>query len=766
MVASNQRQGNQRIEMLLKTALVVVLAVVFGCLLVIFTLIPGDRSEPVMGFESGAAGEEEDSSEAWNGFAADLSMGEEEGGVKFLHSRIENRRREGGISFPTDLPISLEDSLRIVWRGVGKPSRVRIDLTLEFPEDAQLSTMVVVPKEEWAETEIPLERFSSKSEEQPQESVSGLLGKGNRLQQIAVVAKSPSRLEVDLKEISWVQATSRWKAAKAILSAGGLLLLTILCVALLGRHSKTARTLQNSDSFYRSVFNAVNEGILVLHDESGFVLDVNQKAREIFGFGSEGFPDTDLEGIVAGTIKKHPLAWIRRAIRGDDSGFEWRGRNKAGGELWLEIDLRHTIIAGEERLLAVVRDVGEQKEAEGDRVRLEQQLLHSQKLEAIGQLAGGVAHDFNNILTSISCSTDLALKNAEPRSLSAAGFRQISDLTHRATSLTRQLMAFSRQQALRPAVQSVNSLIEDALKMLTRLIGEDIELVFRPEARPDAVRADSGQIEQVLMNLAINARDAMKDGGRLVIETSNVVVDSEHPADVEPGQYVRLSVTDNGVGMDEETRERLFEPFFTTKEVGKGTGLGLSTVYGIIRQHRGDILFDSREGSGTTFSIFLPVVNEKVEGKADRADQSIPKGSETVLLVEDDPNTREIVERVLKAQGYRVYTAASAREAKQIFGEHGPTVDLLLTDIIMPGENGPELYRQLLTKRQELKVLFMSGYTARGCLQDEVLRPGLPFLPKPFGPPELATKIRQVFESGPVGRPLLGSPDEPSQLQM
>jgi PAS domain S-box-containing protein len=504
----------------------------------------------------------------------------------------------------------------------------------------------------------------------------------------------------------------------------------------------------------------------VLDIKNGTVLDVNERACQIFDHAREEFLQTDVEGIITGTVKRNPLCWIKRALNGKDPRFEWRGKTKRGEDLWLEFNLRKSAIGGEERLLAVVRDIGDEKQAEGERQRLEQQLLHSQKLEAIGQLAGGVAHDFNNILTSISCSSDLALRQLQPKSLPAAGFRQISDLTQRAAALTRQLLAFSRQQALRPTVQSVNQLVENAIKMLTRMIGEDVQLEFRPAAEPDTVRADSGQIEQVLMNLAINARDAMPGGGTLTIETSSVVVDKDHPADVEPGAFLKLTVTDTGQGMDQETRERVFEPFFTTKEVGKGTGLGLSTVYGIVRQHRGDILFDSQLGEGTVFHIFLPLVDEEVQQVAQEIDEVVPDGSETVLLVEDDPNAREIIERVLKAQGYKVYRAWSAREAKQIFDEHGDTIDLLLTDIVMPGEDGVELHRHLREKNPLVKVLFMSGYTARGSLQNEVLRPGLPFIPKPFGPPELARKIREVLEVGPGFGSASGSSVDGVQMNM
>jgi len=739
--------------MLLKTVICIVIAILGGCLLAVFFLIPEESTVSVVEVAEQSTGLLREKSDVQ--FSEIVVSEDPEKEDRFLRSRIKGGE-VSRLDFSMDQIVSPLDRLRLNWRAHGETDHLEVKVRLMGEPEGVFYTNVSAPPETWTSTDIPLELLVADRE--AVESLSTAGGETFKIIQFGLELSPSSQMQLDLREILLVRTIPRWRSAKAILSLGGVLILALVAISLIGKQVRTERSLKSSDTYYRSIFNAVSEAIFVLDIKNGTVLDVNDRACQIFDETREGFLLSDVEGIVAGTIKRDPLSWIRKALKGEDSRFEWRGRTKEGEDLWLEFNLKKSAIGGEERLLAVVRDIKDEKQAEGERQRLEQQLLHAQKLEAIGQLAGGVAHDFNNILTSITCSTDLALRDLPPQSLPASGFRQIADLTQRATTLTRQLLAFSRQQALRPTIQSLNQLIENALKMLTRMIGEDVQLKFVPAAQPDTVRADSGQIEQVLMNLAINARDAMPGGGTLTIETSNVVVDRDHPADVEPGAFIKLSVTDTGEGMDQETRERIFEPFFTTKEVGKGTGLGLSTVYGIVRQHRGDILFDSQLDEGTVFHILLPVADERVQEIAQRPAEVIPDGSETILLVEDDLNAREIIERVLKSQGYNVYRAASAREAKQLFSEHLDEIDLLLTDIVMPGEDGVGLYRSLEERNSGLRVLFMSGYTARGSLQNEVLRPGLPFIAKPFGPTELARKIREVLEV----RPGLEPPKAPS----
>ncbi len=374
----------------------------------------------------------------------------------------------------------------------------------------------------------------------------------------------------------------------------------------------------------------------------------------------------------------------------------------------------------------------------------------SQRLAAVGQLAGGVAHDFNNVLTGIVGFAQLVRTGAQAEGADAQDLEQIEALVDRAAGLVRQLLAFSRQQQLEPVVLNLNDVVANLLKMLRRLIGEDIELVFSPAGDLGNVRADPGQMDQVLINLAVNARDAMPGGGRLAIETANVIVEpgtAAGRAEVAPGAYVRLTVSDTGCGMDEATQARIFEPFFTTKEVGKGTGLGLSTVYGIVTQHNGDIAIRSEVGQGTRFVIHLP--REEAEAGEETVTPPPPRtqGHETILLVEDEEAVRIVAARMLEADGYVIRPAASPREAEEVFAAYADEIALLLTDVVMPGGSGVELYESLRAQRPSLGVLFMSGYTDHAALQGRLQEGDLPFLQKPFTAAGLAGRVRQVLDA-------------------
>jgi len=391
------------------------------------------------------------------------------------------------------------------------------------------------------------------------------------------------------------------------------------------------------------------------------------------------------------------------------------------------------------------------KDAEASRTRrqLEEQLRQSQKMEAVGRLAGGVAHDFNNILTGITGYVELVLAQIE-EAQARRDLEQIRKFSDRAAGLTHQLLAFSRRQPLLVSTVDLNDLVGATTGLIERLIGEDVELTFSPGADLATVNADAGQMEQVLMNLAVNSRDAMHGGGRLLIETSNVHLDQDYARShtaVTPGDYVMLSVSDNGVGMDEQTQARVFEPFYTTKEQGKGTGLGLSTAYGIIKQHEGNIWVYSEPGRGTCFKIYLPVAGGKPAAVDDaRSPALVPRGSETVLLVEDEPRVRDAVRRALESYGYTVLSATHPDEATTMFQASEETVDMLLSDVVMPGYDGIELHRRLCIDHPELPVLFMSGYTDRSILEDGVLAPGIPFIQKPFSPEQLVRKVRSVLD--------------------
>lgn len=406
----------------------------------------------------------------------------------------------------------------------------------------------------------------------------------------------------------------------------------------------------------------------------------------------------------------------------------------------------------------VARDVTERAQADEQRQRLETKLAQSQKVEAIGRLAGGVAHDFNNLLTVILGVTGDLLDR--PEGALPAGVRgdveMIRDAGERGAALTQQLLAFARQQVVQPAVLEVNAIVADLAPMLRRLIKEDIE--FRCELGSDAgrVRIDANQVEQVLVNLVVNARDAMPAGGTLTIQTSDVELEAQYrggQVTVMPGRYVLLAVSDTGVGMSRDVQARVFEPFFTTKEAGQGTGLGLATVYGIVKQNGGYIWVDSEPGDGTMFTIHLPLVEAPVAetGPIDAA-QEMREGTETVLLVEDEDVVRAIARRVLTSRGYAVIEARHGHDALRVASEHAGPIHLLLTDVVMPGMSGHALARQLIDRCRGLKVLYMSGYTADAIIDHGELKPGLRLLQKPFTPRDLAQAVRGTLDAPDAGR--------------
>ncbi len=384
-----------------------------------------------------------------------------------------------------------------------------------------------------------------------------------------------------------------------------------------------------------------------------------------------------------------------------------------------------------------------------ERKKLEAQLLQSQKMEAVGQLAGGVAHDFNNLLTGIIGYTDLMLMGANLDEESCSSLHEIRGAASRAAALTRQLLAFSRRQLLQPRIIDLNGLVADMENMLRRLIGEDIDLMIALAPDVGRIKADRSQVEQVILNLVVNARDAMPRGGRLTIDTTNVVLDESYVGDhvgVEPGKYVRLAVSDTGCGMEPDVQARIFEPFFTTKAVGKGTGLGLSTVYGIVKQSNGHIALYSEPGAGSTFKLYLPRVDSgaAVE-EANARTRALPRGNETILLVEDNEVVRKATSQMLRQNGYDVLEASEAIEAIGVFEGALRPVHLLLTDVIMPGLNGRELAERLTSRAPNLRVLFMSGYTDDAISRHGGLSDDIVFLEKPFACDALIAKVQEAL---------------------
>ncbi len=399
--------------------------------------------------------------------------------------------------------------------------------------------------------------------------------------------------------------------------------------------------------------------------------------------------------------------------------------------------------------VVVNRDISERMKAEEEKSTLQEQLRQAQKLEAIGRLAGGIAHDFNNVLTVIKATCQISLLGLDERDPLYGNLKEIESSADRAADLTRQLLAFSRRQVMEMEVLDLNDIIRGLNKMLHRLLGEDIELVASLRERIGKIKADRGQIEQVIINLAVNARDAMPDGGKLTIETADVELDEEYARthiDVQPGRYVMLSVNDTRVGMTPEVKARLFEPFFTTKEKGKGTGLGLATVYGIVKQSGGHIWVYSEPGQGTTFKIYLPRVDEALTEKKKEVNEEIPRGSETILVVEDEEKVRNLAVLILKGRGYKVLEASDGGEALLICEKYKEPIDLILTDVVMPRMNGRELAERLKEIHPEMKVLFMSGYPENVIVHHGVLEEGVNFVHKPFTLEGLARKVREVLD--------------------
>ncbi|WP_447978253.1 ATP-binding protein [Candidatus Nitrospira bockiana] len=445
---------------------------------------------------------------------------------------------------------------------------------------------------------------------------------------------------------------------------------------------------------------------------------------------------------------------LRQAADGERPPlFEARLRTKSDDWLFVEISL-----AGERdadhgtTILGIARDITQRKRAEETLIQREAQLQQAQKMEAIGRLAGGIAHDFNNLLTIITGYSQLLLSRLRHDDQLRADVEEIRKAAVRAASLTQQLLAFSRRQVLMPKVLNLNCIVETIDTMLQRLIGEDIHLVAALDPRLGHVKADPAQMEQVIMNLAVNARDAMPKGGKLTIETANVEVletVDQGEARIPPGRYARLIVSDTGCGMDPATQGRIFEPFFTTKGQGKGTGLGLSTVYGIVKQSDGHIVVDSQVGAGTTFTIYLPLVEDPVIEPPDneRLPPTLPYGTETVLLVEDEPTVRVLIRDTLRLFGYTVLEARHGFEAQLIGSQQASRIDLLMTDVVMPQMDGRELAEGLMKLHPDMKVLYMSGYTETAMVDHGVLSTGSAFLQKPFTPETLARKVRETLDA-------------------
>jgi PAS domain S-box-containing protein len=507
--------------------------------------------------------------------------------------------------------------------------------------------------------------------------------------------------------------------------------------------------LRRSELNFRSLVTNAPYGICRC-DSTGKILDANPAFVELLGHASAAeLIGQHIFGLYAENDKWFDLAdYLRSSEPFTGLPAEWKRKNNT--TTVVRVSGRSVANGGAGVVFELfAEDITERR-------ALEHQLRQSQKMEAVGRLAGGIAHDFNNLLMVILGYSEFLLERlgAEPHLRGPA--QEISSAAERASSLTRQLLAFSRKQMLAPRVVNLNDVATENIKMLTRMIGEDIDLVMVPAPGLWAVRADAGQIDQVIMNLAVNARDAMPSGGKLTLETSNVTLDEEYArfhAPLRPGEYVMMAISDTGAGMDSETQSHIFEPFFTTKGT-KGTGLGLSMVYGIVKQSGGYIWVFSEVDKGTTFKIYLPRVSSTGEPAAQIAApidyRKVEPGTETILLVEDEANLRYLARQYLEKQGYKVIEAADGAVAMQIAVAHEATIHLLLTDVIMPGMNGRELAQRISEIRPNAKILYMSGYTENVIGHDGTLDAGVRLLQKPFNLRDLKSKVREVLDATPT----------------
>jgi len=509
--------------------------------------------------------------------------------------------------------------------------------------------------------------------------------------------------------------------------------------------SEMQHALNKSRRMLAALMESASQAIISI-DQTGRIVLANRRTEELFGYSLEELLGQRIELLLPESLRssharQRDSYFASPHARPMGIGMDLSGRRRDGTEFPVEVSLSHVEIQEGLFAIAFVSDIGERK-------RLEEQLIHAQKMEAVGRLAGGVAHDFNNMLTVISGYNRMIIEELSALDPLRGYAEEVQQAADRAAALTNQLLSFSRRQIMKPRALNVNHLIGQTEKMLRRLIGEDIELVLNLDPEVGNIKADPNHIEQAIVNLAVNSRDAMPSGGRLILETKNAHLDENYARThigVQPGEFVMIAVTDTGHGMDAATRRRVFEPFFTTKERGKGTGLGLATVYGMVKQTGGDIWVYSELQKGTTFKLYFPRITESVTGEAPATEARTYTGTGTILVVEDEKSVRDLTVKLLTQLGYRVLAAASGKEALEISEAFSGEIALLATDVVMPGMSGRQVADALLVRRPRMRVLYLSGYTENTVVEHGVSDSSVDFLSKPFCKDVLGQKVREIL---------------------
>ncbi|MBI4914324.1 MAG: response regulator [Acidobacteria bacterium] len=687
---------------------------------------------------------------------ATLEVREEAAGApgepqRFLRCRLPAIQGWAGFGLVSGSSPAPGATLKIRWRGAGAAHSVQIDVQERGAGEGAapgevFSAVLPFQTGRWMTTPLRLADIPRNQNYQPDPGVSNGVLDVDRLGTVAFTFPPGSDLTMDIADLRFDWPSGRWTAFAALATALFFVLLAQVA-QLRARGARAERTLRTSAADYQTLFNAVNEGIWALDPETRATLEVNEAGCVMLGLSRDEIVGSPLPGLLQAADPDAPDT-LEQCLTAPAHDVECRLRRPDGRLIWAAVETTLTTIGAFPRLLVVMRDIHDRKEAERESLKLEQRLAQSEKLEALGQLAGGIAHDFNNVLTGITLAAEVAGLRQRTGSSMAAEVAQIKDLAKRGSALTQQMLTFSRHQPVNPVPLRLGALIEHALSMLRRLIGEDVTLTFEARTERDTIHADRGQIEQVLVNLVVNARDAMPDGGVVSISVRAVQAGEEPALALPPGEWAVLEVRDTGHGMDEATRERAFEPFFTTKATGKGTGLGLATVYGIARKHSATISVDSAPGSGTTFSMAFPFATGQVteSGAPEAASAAAPQGTELLLVVEDHEEVRRLLVASLDRLGYRTLSADCPQQAEALYRAHRDEVALLLSDVVMPGETGPQLYWRLAGENPGLKVIFMSGYAddRSGCA--EAVRDGLPFIQKPFDPAVLGRLIRDTLD--------------------